>query len=479
MARKGSKKIKKPIPEVEATYEVKSLIVLIYLPNTSGLSPGAHIESIWGYRNIEGKQEFLVKWLGYPVSDNTWEPLENLDNCPFIVNEFLVSYGICELRGRAEASVRPQDLRPTVQDTFSSASILATQQAAATRSALLFRPQSKSPAHRSSRSISRSRRARNTSHSPSRLESVESKYQTRVRDRELRAFEILFKDSKGPEIIVENTVDSAGRPKHFKYINDSVYGMGVPQPDPDFILSCSCAPGECGLNDNCSCMKEAKIFNDSGAFPFESDGKVAAQANKLLWECNSKCGCGPSCTWNYSQRPRQLALKIKRFEGKGWGLVLDQRESVPPRTFVSRYVGEIITNKEAEHRSQMQDSTGTTYLFDLDYNAEKQATYSIDACKLGNETHFINHSCDPNLSVYMLKSGGNGGDENLMTLSFWSNRWIKYGDELTFDYNGKYVPEWHKEFIGEASQSQGTLHPGEGTTPCHCSSTNCRKWVHL
>lgn len=458
MARKGSKKAKKPLPEPEATFE---------------------IESIWGYRNIEGKQEFLVKWLGYPFTDNTWEPLENLDNCSFIVNEFLISYGISELRGRGEALVRSQDQHPTLQDTFSSASIRAAQQAVATQSAISLPPRPRSPARRSSRSVSRSRRARNASRSPSRLEDVESMYHTRVRDPELRAFERLFKDSKGPDIIVENTVDSEGRPKHFKYINDSVYGMDVPQPDPNFILSCSCAPGQCGLNDNCTCMKDAIIINDSGAFPFESDGKVTEQANKLLWECNSKCGCGPSCTWNYSQRPRQLALKIKRFEGKGWGLILDQRESVPPRTFISRYVGEIITNKEAERRCQMQDNTETTYLFDLDYNAEKKATYSIDACKLGNETRFINHSCDPNLSVYMLKSGGNGGNENLMTLSFWSNRWIKYGDELTFDYNGKYVPEWHREFNSEASQSQGTLHPGEGTTPCHCRSTNCRQWVHL
>ncbi|KAF8949271.1 histone H3-K9 methyltransferase KMT1 [Haplosporangium gracile] len=462
MAKKASKssrqRVRKSKSEVEATFE---------------------IESIWGYRNIEGRQEFLVKWVGYPFTDNTWEPLENLDNCSFIVNEFLISYGISELHRRAEVSITPQDQRPTVQDTFSSANILAAQTAAATRPSPSSLSRFSSSAHRGSHSVSRSRRARNASRSPSRLDDVESIHLTSVRDAELRAFEDLFKDSKGPAIIVENTIDSAGRPKAFKYIGDSVYGTGVQPPNPDFIDSCSCAPGQCGLGDNCSCMKEAIIINDSGVIPFEKDGRVTEQANKLLWECNSKCGCGPSCTWNYSQRPRELALRIKRFEDKGWGLILDQQEAVPPRTFISRYVGEIITNKEAERRGQMQDSTGTTYLFDLDYNPEKQATYSIDACKLGNETHFINHSCDPNLSVYMLKSGGNGGNDNLMTLSFWSNRWIKYGDELTFDYNGKYVPEWHKDSNGEAGQNQGTLHPGEGTTPCRCRSATCRKWVHL
>ncbi len=28
--------------------------------------------------NKEGKEEFLVKWVGYPLSEATWEPFENL-----------------------------------------------------------------------------------------------------------------------------------------------------------------------------------------------------------------------------------------------------------------------------------------------------------------------------------------------------------------------------------------------------------------
>jgi hypothetical protein len=106
--------------------------------------------------------------VGYPFTDNTWEPLENLDNCSFIVNEFLVGYGTDELHKRAEASITPQDPRPTVQDTFSSANILAEQKAALARSSLSSISRSSSPAHRSSRSISRSRRARNASSSPHR-----------------------------------------------------------------------------------------------------------------------------------------------------------------------------------------------------------------------------------------------------------------------------------------------------------------------
>ena len=43
-------------------------------------------------------------------------------------------------------------------------------------------------------------------------------------------------------------------------------------------------------------------------------------------------------------------------------------ENIKRGTFIVEYVGEVITNEEAERRGKVYDSVGMTYLFDLDFN---------------------------------------------------------------------------------------------------------------
>lgn len=46
------------------------------------------VERICGDRKRAGIQYFLVKWVGYPESENTWEPEGNLD-CQVLVDQYL------------------------------------------------------------------------------------------------------------------------------------------------------------------------------------------------------------------------------------------------------------------------------------------------------------------------------------------------------------------------------------------------------
>lgn len=46
------------------------------------------VESIRKERGSKENPQFLVKWQGYPEHDNTWEPLDHLDDCEDLIEEF-------------------------------------------------------------------------------------------------------------------------------------------------------------------------------------------------------------------------------------------------------------------------------------------------------------------------------------------------------------------------------------------------------
>ncbi|KAG0013443.1 Eukaryotic translation initiation factor 2 subunit 3 [Entomortierella chlamydospora] len=386
--------------------------------NASSSEEEYEVEAIVGLRDIQPgqKPQFYVKWIGYDDIHNTWEPIENLSNCKEMLRDYLLS--MCK---KNTVPLNNNDDRS-------------------------------SPFALSSLSLQDSK-ILTADPSPSK--------QLEVR---LKAFQDIFKNSMGPKISIENTVDDAACPPGFKYTSECIYGKGVEKPDPQFSSRCECGPGECSIENGCLCMQEAAAINDFKSLPFEKDGRVSEQASRLLWECNASCSCGPTCVSRVSQQGRRFAMTIKRYPNKGWGVVLNQKEPIPPRTFVARYTGEIILNQEADIRGRGYDVEGATWLFDLDYNTELEAKYSIDAYRQGNESHFFNHSCDPNLSVYMLVGGDTAGDSDMMTLSFWSNRWIYEGDEFTFDYNGNYAQPWLEQY--GAKDKKLDMKYKKGMTPC-------------
>ncbi|KAG4072620.1 hypothetical protein HA402_004709 [Bradysia odoriphaga] len=48
--------------------------------SSSGLEPEQYeVEKVLKKRTRKGKTEYLIKWLGYPSTSNSWEPSKNLD----------------------------------------------------------------------------------------------------------------------------------------------------------------------------------------------------------------------------------------------------------------------------------------------------------------------------------------------------------------------------------------------------------------
>lgn len=198
------------------------------------------------------------------------------------------------------------------------------------------------------------------------------------------------RDGTDDIIYVENELDMVPPPSDFNYICSNIYSDGVPNPSsPDLsnsLCGCECyyLGRKCGPKSEYCCAHMAGF-----KFAYTPAGKVKVPPGTPIYECNAKCSCPSDCTNRIVQLGRKIPLCIFRTNGRGWGV--KTIEPIKPNTFVTEYVGEVITNEEAERRGKKCDAQGITYLFDLDFEDENSA-FTVDAAKYGNISHFFNHS---------------------------------------------------------------------------------------
>ena len=126
-----------------------------------------------------------------------------------------------------------------------------------------------------------------------------------------------------------------------------------------------------------------------------------------MQECNSSCGCDPtkcrqrviddgckydlavSC-WDANASTKEnsllnndsLHIQVYRHPEKGWGVMT--LNFIPKNSFIVEYIGEVITEEEAEKRGMDYDANNLSFLFDMDALPQKgedspssQFTYNI------------------------------------------------------------------------------------------------------
>ncbi|XP_066499667.1 histone-lysine N-methyltransferase SUV39H1b isoform X2 [Hoplias malabaricus] len=267
-------------------------------------------------------------------------------------------------------------------------------------------------------------------------------------------------------IYVENLVDLEGPPKNFTYINDYKVGEGISLNE--VAVGCECT--DCLNNPVEGCCAGASQHK----FAYNDSGQVRIRPGLPIYECNKRCSCGPECPNRVVQKGIQYSLCIFRTDnGRGWGVRAMER--IRKNTFVMEYVGEIITTEEAERRGHIYDKEGATYLFDLDYVDDE---YTVDAAHYGNISHFVNHSCDPNLQVYNVFI--ENLDERLPRIAFFATRSIKSGEELTFDYQMQIDPVDAESTKMDSNFCLMGL-PGSPKKrmriECKCGVATCRKYL--
>ncbi|XP_075975624.1 suppressor of variegation 3-9 [Anticarsia gemmatalis] len=377
------------------------------------------IEKILDYKYTGGKEYFFIKWKGWNDSENTWEPIENLDNCPAVLTGFLINEELryCKEIEKLKAELSfgnllsEENLLKRLEEVEEN-DILKLKETLLLKliSMIVLREEDENFA------TELVQEARDT---------LQIYVVTRRRCQQLmklRNWENhLNQVDKSKKLIVENNVDLAGPPENFTYINQCIPGAGVVIPDEPPI-GCECTA--------CNCRSKTCCGMQAGLFAYTANKRIRVAPGTPIYECNKACKCSAECCNRVVQGGRNIKLSIFRTaNGCGWGVKTEQK--IKQGQFLCQYVGEVITFEEAEKRGREYDANGLTYLFDLDFNSVENP-YVVDAAHLGNVSHFINHSCDPNLGVWAVWA--DCLDPNLPMLALFATRDIEIGEEICFDY---------------------------------------------
>lgn len=238
-----------------------------------------------------------------------------------------------------------------------------------------------------------------------------------------------------------NGVDEELTPDDYKYVSENceTSAMSIDR-NITHLQNCSCLD-DCS-SSNCLCGQlSIRCW-------YDKDGRLLQEFNKieppLIFECNQACACWQTCKNRVVQSGIKVRLQLYRTAKMGWGVRALQ--SIPQGSFICEYVGELISDAEADVRED------DSYLFDLD-NKDGEV-YCIDARYYGNVSRFINHLCEPNLipvRVFMSHQ-----DLRFPRIAFFSGRDIRAGEELGFDYGDRFWDIKSKYFT------------------CQCGSERCK-----
>ncbi|KAL1488388.1 hypothetical protein ABEB36_014862 [Hypothenemus hampei] len=230
-----------------------------------------------------------------------------------------------------------------------------------------------------------------------------------------------------------NVIDSDQEPRDYIYVRKSCLTTDKVEINTKVTVLQSCTCTDRCKSLECSCTK-LSLKNW-----YDDEGKLLSDFNfddpPLIFECNDLCMCNSIlCSNRLVQKPLLQRFELFKTATKGWGI--KALNFIAKGSYVCEYVGEILTDLEAEHRDD------DSYLFDLD-NREMDS-YCIDAKFYGNFARFINHSCAPNL--HPVKVFIEHQDLRFPRIAFFSKRDIEANEELSFDYGDKFWLVKYKSF---------------------------------
>lgn len=137
-------------------------------------------------------------------------------------------------------------------------------------------------------------------------------------------------------------------------------------------------------------------------------------------------------------------------------------EVIPQGTIVLEYVGEVLRRAVAEDRIRTHCDS-RNYMLEVRENYANMILHTyIDATHFGNESRFVNHSCNPNCAVHIVEFDLTGLLVYIRTSTLFPHvvlvalRDIRKGEEVCFHYGGSNAISSCK---------------------CYCNAPNCQGYV--
>jgi len=177
------------------------------------------------------------------------------------------------------------------------------------------------------------------------------------------------------------------------------------------------------------------------------------------------------------QKGLRTPIELYKTVNKGWAVRTLVR--VPRGRFVIEYVGEMLTQDQAQKYGQIYDGIKRSYLYDLDYPESKRTPdFTLDGFHASNVGRFINHSCDANLKIFRVYVESTY--KWLSHIGMYAMRDIEAGEELSYDYNyGRHDLQVHDGHSHNPEGGKQKMDQGSEARhiKCHCGAKNCREWL--
>jgi len=183
---------------------------------------------------------------------------------------------------------------------------------------------------------------------------------------------------------------------------------------------CDCTnEATCGVSSACSCCAQAP-------FAYDEHGRLRSLDVATVIECGSRCHCDERCRNRVVSRGMRVPLVVFKSRTRGWGVRAEVR--LERGQFVCEYAGQIISSAQAASRLARG---GHNYVMTVrEHTRAGQALVTtIDPTDCGNVGRFLNHCCEPNLALVLVRTGS-----FVPRVAFFCARDVPAGEELTFFY---------------------------------------------